>query len=360
MVINRVANSPEAKKLFAVQAVNLHRLAAARDAELLVQQGKIAAMVLVKQGELARQIETQREAHLERMQKDAQQHSDEAADRKKTAEQFPPGIVKTVAFLRDPGRGDILNRTGDRSYGKVFPTIGAGLTNIGKLYLAMLAAACETETQDAFGCDLTEAMCYNFWSLRFGGAPSAIGSRDGKPSCGLEFGGASSIYDFRSRKHSNARKHGVRYVSKEVPKMKNIKFIDNSSRSKEHFLDIYALEAAFKNMGKIAAMAFGGAFYEMFALCGRRVRELHEYDAHTYHEDMLSHLSNVAIYQWTQLVFRLSEDPDYQLSEYQLQLSDSLGFDLPTPTPGDGFARDSPFMRVSLTETIITCPWTKT
>ena len=127
--------------------------------------------------------------------------------------------------------------------------------------------------------------------------------------------------------------------------MKNIKFIDNSSRSKEHVLDIYALEAAFKNMGKIAAMAFGGAFYEMFALCGRRVRELHEYDAHTYHEDMLSHLSNVAIYQWTQLVFRLSEDPDYQLSEYQLQLSDSLGFDLPTPTPGDGFARDSPFMR---------------
>ena len=222
----------------------------------------------------------------------------------------------------------------------VFTTIGSGLAHIGKMYLALMAASGEPETQDAFGCVLTEAICYNVWALRLGGAPSSTGFRDGKSSCGLEFSEGSSLWDFRNKLYSNVKKHGVRYTSKEVPKVKSIEFIDNSTRSKEHFSDIFSLEAAWKNLGKIQAMAFGGALYEMFELCGKRVRELYEYDAHVYHLDMLLHLSNLALMQWTKLVFRLSEDPDYQLPAYQLRMSDHMGFDLPTPTPGDGFARD--------------------
>jgi hypothetical protein len=137
----------------------------------------------------------------------------------------------------------------------------------------------------------------------------------------------------------------VRFTSKEVPKVKNIKFIDNNARAKEHFSDIYSLEAAVKNLGKIIAMVYGGALYAMFELCAQRLRELYEYDPHVYHLDLLQHLANKAILEWTQRVFRLSDDEDYQLPAYQLRLSDHFGFDLPTPTPGDGFARESPFMR---------------
>ena len=343
--IHTVDNSPRFKKLVKDHALRQHQLSMARDADMLEQQARIAALALTKQELLAGQIEARREAHQERLQKDAQQHSDEAAERKKVADQFPTGIARTIAWLRSPGHGDIQNRTGDRTNGRVFPVIGSGLTNIGKLYLAMMAAASDPETQDAFGCDWTEAMCYNVLSLRLGGAPPSTGLRDGKSSCQLEFNNGSSVWDFRNKLYSNVKKHGVCYTSKEVPKVKSIKFIDNSARSKEHFSDIYSLEAALKNLGKVIAMVFGGALYAMFELCGRRLRELYEYDARVYHLDMLLHLANEAVLEWTQRVFRLSEDEDYSLSAYQLHLSDLQGFDLPTPTPGDGFARDCPFMR---------------
>ena len=162
----------------------------------------------------------------------------------------------------------------------MFPAIVSGLSNIGKLFLAMMAAASDPDTKEAFGCDFTEDMCYNVLAFRLGGAPPSTGLRDGKSSCGLEFNNGSSVYDFRNKQFCNARTSGVRYTSKEVPKVKAIKFIDNSARSKEHFSDIYALEAAIKNLGKIIAMAFGGALYAMFELCAQRVRELYEYDAH--------------------------------------------------------------------------------
>ena len=340
-----VSNSQELKKVIEEHALAQHQLAMTRDSELLEQQGRIAALAMAKQELLAGQIETRREAHQERMQKDAQQHSDEATERKKVAEQFPAGILKTVTWLRSPGHGDMQNQTGDHTNGRVFPVIGSGLASIGKLYLAMMAAACDPETQNAFGCDVTEAMCYSVLSLRLGGAPSSTGMRDGLSSCELEFNHGSALYDFRNKLYTRTQRHGVRSTIKEVPKVKNIKFIDNKSMSKEHFSDIYSLEAAVKNLGKIVAMVYGGALYAMFELCAQRLRELYEYDPHVYHLDLLQHLANKAFLEWTQRVFRLSEDEDYQLPAYQLRLSDHLGFDLPTPTPGDGFARDSPFMR---------------
>ena len=174
-----VSNSQELKKVIEEHALAQHQLAMTRDSELLEQQGRIAALAMAKQELLAGQIETRREAHQERMQKDAQQESDEATERKKVAEQFPAGILKTVTWLRSPGHGDMQNQTGDHTNGRVFPVIGSGLTSIGKLYLAMMAAACDPETQNAFGCDVTEAMCYNVLSLRLGGAPSSTGMRDG-------------------------------------------------------------------------------------------------------------------------------------------------------------------------------------
>jgi hypothetical protein len=91
-------------------ALAQHKLALTRDFELLEQQGRIAALAMAKQEELAGQIEARREAHVERMQKKAQQDSDEAAERKKVAEQFPAGILKAVTWLRSPGHGDIQNQ----------------------------------------------------------------------------------------------------------------------------------------------------------------------------------------------------------------------------------------------------------
>jgi hypothetical protein len=340
-----VSNSRVFRKMLDAHVLAQHKLDLIRDSELLEQQSRIAALAIAKQEALAVLIETRREVHAEKMQKEGQQLSDEAAERKKVAEQFPPGFLKAVTWLRSPGHGDIQNQTGDRTDGKVFPVIGSGLASIGKLYLAVMAASCDTETQNAFGCDVTEAMCYNVLSLRLGGAPSSTGVRDGKSSCELEFNNGSALYDFRNKLYTRTQRHGVRFTSKEVPKVKNIKFIDNNARAKEHFSDIYSLEAAVKNLGKIIAMVYGGALYAMFEFCAQRLRELYEYDPHVYHLDLLQHLANKAILEWTQRVFRLSDDEDYQLPAYQLRLSDHLGFDLPTPTPGDGFARESPFMR---------------
>jgi len=345
--LRTIDDSPLFKKVVEEHAQRLHQLSIERDIFLLEQQGRFAALSQQKQEVLAGQIEARREAYQSKLQADAQQHSDEAAERKKVADQFPPGIGKAIAWLRSPGRGDIQNRTGDRTNGKVFPTIGPGLSNVGKLFLALMAAASDPDTKDAFGCDFTEAMCYNILAFRLGGAPPATGMRDGKRSCGLEFDNGSSLHDFGNKRFSNQRAYGVRYTSKEVPKVKSIKFIDNITRSKEHFLDIYALEAAIKNLGKIIAMVFGGALYAMFELCGQRVRELYEYDAHVYHTDLLLHLVNIALLEWTQRVFKMSEDEEYTLPPYQLRLSDHLGFDLPTPTPGDGFARDCPFLEAN-------------
>jgi len=226
-----VSNSQELQKVIEDHALAQHELALTRDFELLEQQGRIAALAMAKQEELAGQIEARREAHVERMQKEAQQHSDEAAERKKVAEQFPAGILKAVAWLRSPGHGDIQNQTGDRTDGRVFPVIGSGLASIGKLYVAVMAASCDPETQNTFGCDVTEAMCYNVLSLRLGGAPSATGMRDGKNSCELDFGQGSALYDFRNKLYTRTQRHGVRSTSKEVPKVKNIKFIDNNSRA---------------------------------------------------------------------------------------------------------------------------------
>ena len=113
--MREVNNSPVFKRMVEDHALRQHQLSMVRDADMLEQQGRIAALAMEKQEVLARLIEERREAHQERMQKDAQQHSDEAAERKKVADQFPPGSAKTIAWLRGPGRGDILNRTGDRT-----------------------------------------------------------------------------------------------------------------------------------------------------------------------------------------------------------------------------------------------------
>ena len=68
--VDLVVNSPEIRELLEAQ----HQLAMTRNSALLEQQSKIAALVLSKQKTMARQTEARREAHQERMQKDAQQH----------------------------------------------------------------------------------------------------------------------------------------------------------------------------------------------------------------------------------------------------------------------------------------------
>ena len=63
------------------------------------------------------------------------------------------------------------------------------------------------------------------------------------------------------------------YTSKEVPKVKSIKFIDNNTRSKGHFSDIYSMEAAWKNLGKIT---YGDGFRRRVV---RNVRVMRKADA---------------------------------------------------------------------------------
>ena len=79
--MHTIDNSPMFKRVVEEHALRQHQLSMDRDADMLEQQGRIAALGMEKQEVLAGQIEARRETHQERMQKDAQRHSDEAAVR---------------------------------------------------------------------------------------------------------------------------------------------------------------------------------------------------------------------------------------------------------------------------------------